>query len=167
MNIWFQFFPSLLKFFLIFTLIQAFRYFLLAGGTTLALLKTNENWLKHRRIQKTPLLKKDLLREMYYSIGTFFIFGGILSFIFHPAIIKHTQLYFEWGEKGYPWLIFSFLFLFLFHDTYFYWMHRLVHHPKLFNLIHRVHHLSTNPSPLAAQAFHPLEALLPPSADRN
>ena len=39
-------------------------------------------------------------------------------------------------------------------------MHRLVHLPKFFNHVHQVHHLSTNPSPLAAQAFHPLEAIL-------
>ena len=45
-------------------------------------------------------------------------------------------------------------------STYFYWMHRAVHSPRLFKLIHLIHHRSTNPSPLAAYAFHPLEAFL-------
>jgi sterol desaturase/sphingolipid hydroxylase (fatty acid hydroxylase superfamily) len=46
------------------------------------------------------------------------------------------------------------------HDTYFYWVHRAMHHPALFKIFHRVHHLSTNPSPWAAFAFHPFEALV-------
>ncbi|MFN9951035.1 MAG: sterol desaturase family protein [Bacteroidota bacterium] len=46
------------------------------------------------------------------------------------------------------------------HDTYFYFAHRVMHHKKLFTLFHLVHHKSTNPSPWAAYAFHPLEALV-------
>ena len=46
------------------------------------------------------------------------------------------------------------------HETYFYWMHRAVHTRKLFKHVHRVHHMSNNPSPLAAYSFHPLEAIL-------
>jgi uncharacterized protein (DUF2147 family) len=54
----------------------------------------------------------------------------------------------------------AFPLLFLIHDTYFYWMHRFIHHPKLFKWFHLVHHRSVNPSPWAAYAFHPLEAFL-------
>ena len=46
------------------------------------------------------------------------------------------------------------------HDTYFYWSHRLIHLPNLFNGIHRVHHLSNNPTPWATFSFHPLEAII-------
>ena len=46
------------------------------------------------------------------------------------------------------------------HDTYFYWTHRLMHHPGLFKTFHRVHHQSTNPSPWASFAFHPTEAIV-------
>jgi Delta7-sterol 5-desaturase len=48
----------------------------------------------------------------------------------------------------------------LIHDTYFYWTHRAMHHPRLFRAFHRVHHLSTTPSPWAAYAFSPLEAIV-------
>ncbi|MFZ6012980.1 MAG: sterol desaturase family protein [Bacteroidota bacterium] len=34
-----------------------------------------------------------------------------------------------------------------------------MHRRPIFNIVHRVHHLSTNPSPWAAMAFHPLEAV--------
>ena len=46
------------------------------------------------------------------------------------------------------------------HDAYFYRAHRLMHHPKIFARVHLVHHKSTDPSPWAALAFHPFEAVL-------
>ena len=46
------------------------------------------------------------------------------------------------------------------HDAYFYFAHRLMHHPKIFKHVHLVHHKSTNPSPWAAYSFHPLEAIV-------
>ena len=46
------------------------------------------------------------------------------------------------------------------HDTYFYWMHRAIHHPSLFKRIHYSHHKSTNPSPLAAYTFSLIEGVL-------
>ncbi|MEM7658110.1 MAG: sterol desaturase family protein, partial [Bacteroidota bacterium] len=42
----------------------------------------------------------------------------------------------------------------------FYWMHRLMHHPRLFKAVHLIHHTSTNPSPWTSYAFHPLEAVI-------
>jgi sterol desaturase/sphingolipid hydroxylase (fatty acid hydroxylase superfamily) len=51
------------------------------------------------------------------------------------------------------------LYLFL-HDTYFYWTHRAMHHPKLFPVIHRVHHQSKQPTPWAAFSFHWTESVI-------
>ena len=47
----------------------------------------------------------------------------------------------------------------LVHDAYFYWMHRAMHHPRIYRRAHLVHHRSTNPTPWAAFAFHPIEAV--------
>src|SRR5258708_7619600 len=46
------------------------------------------------------------------------------------------------------------------HDTYFYWTHRLMHTRALFRIFHGVHHLSRNPTPWTAYAFHPLESIV-------
>lgn len=35
-----------------------------------------------------------------------------------------------------------------------------MHHPKVYRYVHLVHHQSRNPSPWAAFAFHPLEAVV-------
>ena len=36
----------------------------------------------------------------------------------------------------------------------------MIHHPLFYRVVHKTHHLSTNPSPWAAMAFHPLESVL-------
>ena len=46
------------------------------------------------------------------------------------------------------------------HAAYFYWAHKLVHHPKRFRLYHRRHHLSMNPSPFTAYSFDIREAAI-------
>ena len=146
--------------FLRITTFQALRYFVFAGGATLLVLKARETFLQKHRIQKTSLKKADFLRELKYSLFTFFIYGLIFALIFNPHVRPLTQVYLNINEHGLWWSVLSFPALMLIHDTYFYWMHRMVHKPALFNSIHRVHHLSTNPSPLAAQSFHPIEAVL-------
>jgi len=45
-------------------------------------------------------------------------------------------------------------------DTRFYWTHRAMHHPWLFNRMHRVHHESVDPTPFTACSFHPAEAIV-------
>jgi Delta7-sterol 5-desaturase len=71
-----------------------------------------------------------------------------------------TQLYLDIDRHGWGWFWISVGAIILLHDTYFYWTHRLMHHPRLFRWFHRGHHLSTNPSPWAAYAFDPLEAFV-------
>jgi sterol desaturase/sphingolipid hydroxylase (fatty acid hydroxylase superfamily) len=68
--------------------------------------------------------------------------------------------YDEIDKYGMLWFWFAFPVMLLVHDAYFYFTHRLMHHPKLFKWFHLIHHKSTNPSPWAAFSFHPLEAVI-------
>ncbi len=141
----------------VFTAIQFVRYILFAGVTYIVFWKLKNNFTEKNRIQKNNFAKKDLRREFLYSVSNCFIFGFILAISFYDRQIdifnlKMTASYLE----SIGWIIF----LILFHDTYFYWMHKTLHHPKMFNWTHKVHHLSKNPSPFAALSFHPLEGVL-------
>lgn len=42
-------------------------------------------------------------------------------------------------------------------DFFFYWMHRALHHPKLYSHIHKMHHESKSTIALSAASTHPLE----------
>jgi sterol desaturase/sphingolipid hydroxylase (fatty acid hydroxylase superfamily) len=91
---------------------------------------------------------------------TISIFAVVPLCILHvPAIARTTTFYTKIDQHGWFYFFLAFPLMFFVHDTYFYWMHRLIHHKKLFKLVHLVHHQSTNPSPWAAYAFHPLEAV--------
>lgn len=71
------------------------------------------------------------------------------------AIYQNVSSPLEWLYLPVSILIFLAL-----HDTYFYWTHRWMHHPKVYPLTHRTHHLSKQPTPWAAFSFHPWEAII-------
>merc|ERR1712137_252614 len=45
-------------------------------------------------------------------------------------------------------------------DTYFYWVHRSLHHHSVYSLIHRLHHRSKQLTPLSAASFSALELFI-------
>ncbi len=122
-------------------------------------------WIKRRswqlkKIQSKFPTNKDYLREIIYSVLTAFIFAAIGYVVFLTPLTAYTQAYFNIQERGVGYLIFSILLIIVIHDTYFYWTDRFMHYPRVYRWFHKVHHLSTNPSPWAAMAFHPLEAVV-------
>jgi Delta7-sterol 5-desaturase len=113
-----------------------------------------------RKIQELFPERAELRREFRYSLGSLAIFAavGVLTVMLHQA--GWIQLYLKVGRYGWGYLCFSVVALIFIHDTWFYWTHRLMHRPRLFPILHRVHHLSHNPTPWAAFSFHPLEAVV-------
>lgn len=137
------------------------RYFIIAGVFFLIFYILFSSKFSNRRIQQKKHKGSDYRREIFYSLLTIIIFSVVPVFFLTNNLTKpYTTIYIKISDHG--WLYFMFLFpvMFIVHDTYFYWCHRLMHHPKLFNLLHLVHHKSTNPSPWTAYSFHPLEALI-------
>lgn len=118
-----------------------------------------EAW-KFRRIQQKFPLPNDYAREILYSISTTLIFALVGYTVFLSPFAKYTQVYHDIEQRGVAYFLASIVMMLLLHDTYFYWTHRLMHRKAVFRIVHRVHHLSTNPSPWAAMAFHPIEAVI-------
>ena len=137
------------------------RYFLIAGAAFLLYYVVLNKWLASKKIQQRNQKFRDYAREIGYSVCTIAIFGTVpILLIKNPAVVPYTTYYTDISLHGWPYFILAFPIMLLLHDTWFYWTHRLMHHPKLFNIFHLVHHKSTNPSPWAAYAFHPLEAVV-------
>ncbi len=141
-------------------LIVASRYLLIAGlGWWICY-----TWPRPRRylrkIQARWPSGKQVRSEIAHSLLTAAIFATIIYGIF--LYDRHVQpvLYHDIATYGWAWFWLSIPAMMIIHDTYFYWAHRLMHHPRLFRLVHRVHHNSRTPTPWAAFSFHPLEALL-------
>ncbi len=113
-----------------------------------------------RRIQRRFPARKDYLRELGYSAVSVALFAAMGVLIFHSPLTPYSRIYWDFAERSTAWYVFSFVLMVFTHDAYFYWIHRAMHHPALYRRVHLVHHRSTNPSPWAAYAFHPVEAFL-------
>ena len=112
-----------------------------------------------RKIQQKMPKMSDYLRDFLFSFLSITIFATVT--ITTLTILRpYTNVYNDIHEYGTAYYIFTWIWMLLLHDTWFYWSHRLMHHPKVFKYVHLVHHKSTNPSPWTAYAFHPLEALI-------
>lgn len=116
--------------------------------------------LMHLFIQRTFPKSKQLWKEFAYSMSTVIIFSLVGFGIYSAEHAGLTLIYNNVDHYGVTYMAISFGITLLFHDFYFYWTHRLMHHKKLFRHVHRIHHESTNPSPWAAYSFHPWEALV-------
>lgn len=141
---------------------NGFIYIIFALPAFLLLWVIGKNFFKARRIQqKQRSNKTQISREILFSISTLLIFCAIDVGLFLAAEHGYTLIYYgddHQYSSGYFW--FSIVIMLLLHDTYFYWAHRLMHHPFLYKYVHKVHHDSIDPSPFAAFSFHPLEALV-------
>ena len=142
------------------TLSDAFWYALMAGSTYLFFHVTYCERLRHRRISERPVGHRQIPREILHSLRSMAIFGLMGGFVRFATLSGWTRMYQRFDDYGWTWFFVSLVLMILIHDTYFYWTHRLMHHRRLFKLFHRTHHLSTSPTPWAAYAFSPLEALV-------
>ena len=105
-------------------------------------------------------LEPQIRREISWSLASAFLYGapaGLLAWGWQAH--GWTRVYSDVGAYPLWWLPASVLVYLLHHDAWFYWMHRLMHRPRLFRAAHAVHHASKPPTAWAAMSFHPLEAL--------
>lgn len=148
------------KHFWVIFLVIILRYFILASVAFLIFYVFRRRKKFFKKIQPKLPGNKDYLREILYSCITAAVFASIGYIVFVTPVSHYTQAYFDISKHSSAYFLFSILLMILVHDTYFYWTHRWMHRRSVFKIVHRVHHLSTNPSPWAAMAFHPIEAVI-------
>lgn len=140
---------------------ETFTYALIATPFFLVFWVFLKSKLKHRRIQEKQRSTPKLIRhEIKYSFTSLLIFSTINVCIYAAHKNGFTKIYDNVIDYGWGYLAFSIVLMIFLHDTWFYFTHRLMHHPLLFKYVHKVHHQSVDPSPFAAFSFHPLEALV-------
>jgi Delta7-sterol 5-desaturase len=149
------------KQFVLLTLDNAVKYILVALPFFLVFYVFFRKKLASRKIQEKFPKQQDYVREISFSVLSVIIFSVPPLLMLHSESIRpHTTYYTETCKYGLPYFILAFPLMLLMHDTYFYWAHRIMHLPAIFKQVHLVHHKQTNPSPWAAYAFHPFEAVI-------
>lgn len=116
--------------------------------------------LRHRKISPRDPAPGQIRREVWQSLRSIAIWGAINVGVIYATSRGWTRFYRSIDEYGWGWFALSFVLMIVAHDAYFYWTHRLMHHPKLYRLVHRDHHLSTSPTVWGSYAFGPLEAIV-------
>lgn len=136
------------------------RYFLIAGLFYAIFYKWSKTKWQHRKISSRGYKPEQFKKEVLWSLLTAAIFAfsgtatGLLWQKGYTAIYTKVSAYPLW------WLPVSLLLALLAHETYYYWLHRWMHQPRIFRIVHKVHHDSKITSPWTAFSFHPLEGLL-------
>ena len=150
---------------IIFYVFNVAKYFFVAGGFFLIFYVYFPDKFKHSKIQPNHTQKKsDFIREIYHSNITLIIGIFVVPVLLFTPLEKYTNFKFSYTELPYNlslwWSPVIFLVVLVLHDTYFYWIHWIMHRPKLFKRFHLIHHKSHDPTSLAAISFNYPEAML-------
>jgi Delta7-sterol 5-desaturase len=133
------------------------RYFLVVGIAYYFFWHKPSGFALSRRLYSTLPKRRQLFAELYWSTVTSLIFaviGAAMYWGWQQGVIKVDL------DAGFLQSALTLVIYAVIHETYFYWVHRLMHHPALYKRLHLVHHYSVKPSPFASFSFHPAEALL-------
>ena len=144
----------------IFFLILLTRYFVTAGIFYVYYMKLKSGKDKKRILSRRAAKKSQIKKEIYWSTISSVVFAvfGALTYLLY--LHGNTAIYIEPEKFGYWYLPVSLVLVLFIHETYYYWMHRVMHFPRIYKWVHKVHHKSLSPTPWSSFSFHPWESLL-------
>jgi Delta7-sterol 5-desaturase len=135
------------------------RYFLVAGAIYLVFyLPIVQTLINRHLIHQFPswLSIQHDINLSILSTGVFALTAATIMLAYnngYTLLYSHPQQYRLW------YLGVSYVAVLILQDTYFFFTHRLCHHPLLFRWLHKGHHQSRYPTPLTSFAFDPLDAV--------
>ncbi len=151
---------SQLMYWLAYFVLLSLRYVIFAGAAYLIFYVWRRRASFRKKIQQKFPERKRISYEVKYSMSSLAIFATMALGTRWATVNGYTQIYTDFSEYSWAYFIFTVVAFIFIHDAYFYFTHRAMHHPKIFKHVHKVHHMSNNPTPWAAFSFHPLEALV-------
>jgi Delta7-sterol 5-desaturase len=136
------------------------RYFLLSWLFYSIFYVWQRHKWKSRKINQRDYRPGQFKQEIIRSNITAFIFGisGALLLLLWQN--EYVKIYHDIHAYAWWWLPVSLIIALVLQETYYYWLHRWMHIPKVYKLVHKWHHDSHIASPWTAFSFHPLEGLI-------
>ncbi|MFN7119695.1 MAG: sterol desaturase family protein [Saprospiraceae bacterium] len=145
---------------LVVSIVVFLRYVLVAGTFYLIFYGFAKARFAHRKINFRLRQPGQSWKEVRWSALTSLAFGVAGTLMLLAWQQGYTRIYQHIGDYGYAYLVASLFIALLAHETYYYWLHRWMHRPKVYRLVHKVHHDSIVTSPWTSFSFHPLESIL-------
>jgi sterol desaturase/sphingolipid hydroxylase (fatty acid hydroxylase superfamily) len=134
-------------------------YFLVSGGMYWLFYSALRETFADRKLHRSPPLRQAIHRDIWLSTLSAGVFALAAAFILTQYDLGATLLYTDLNLDGLWYLGVSFLAVLILQDAYFYFTHRLFHHPWLFKKLHQGHHRSGDPTPWTSFAFDLPEAI--------
>jgi Delta7-sterol 5-desaturase len=143
------------------TAIIAARYLLISGLLYWLLWQRGGEKLRAKRLNRDRPMRSLINQEIRLSLLSSALFAAPAAAAAVSFMHGGTKIYTDWSAYGgLPYMLLSVLIYLVVQDSYYYWAHRLMHHPHLFRWMHAGHHRSRQPTPFASFAFDPAEAAL-------
>jgi Delta7-sterol 5-desaturase len=99
-------------------------------------------------------------RELWNAVFAMAAGAFLSSVMIYLATQGMTQIYFDLSDHHVLVALAGIPMLLLVNDAWFYWVHRILHHPRIYKYVHAEHHRSMVVNPLTSFSFHWLEPIL-------
>ncbi len=136
------------------------RYWVIAGLPYLVLYVMKPRFSAARKVQAAFPPAAMVRFEFFWGNVSSALIAATLILAFAGWKAGYAKIYTDEGLFGAAWYYGSIVAMAAIHDAWFYWTHRLLHHPLFFRRFHATHHRSLNPTPWASLSFHPVEEVL-------
>lgn len=136
------------------------RYWVVAGLPYFVLYVVRPAFARRRKVQPDYPAPSLVRFEFLWGNVSSVLVAVSLLLAFAGWKAGWTRIYTDPAQHGFGWYYGSIAAMAAIHDAWFYWTHRLLHHPRLFRRFHAIHHRSLNPTPFASLSFHPVESVL-------
>ena len=147
-------------YYLVFLGVTIARYFLIAGGAYWLFYVLLGKFLPKKSLRLKQPMGSVIRKDIKLSVLSAVVFAFCAVLILSEYRLGVTLLYTNPYEYGLWYLGVSFVGVLMLQDTYFYFIHRLFHHPLVFRWMHCGHHSSGEPTPWSSFAFDLPEAIL-------
>ncbi|CAN7556451.1 sterol desaturase family protein [Phenylobacterium sp. LjRoot219] len=116
-------------------------------------------YLRARKIQPNGFRWRIFRNEIFFAVvnvaASGVLIGGTTTFLREHGFITFNTAPASWWVIAAEFALYFFAF-----DTYFYWLHRLMHIEPVYTWVHKIHHRSISPNPLTTLSVNPLESLI-------
>ena len=112
-------------------LLSIIRYVVFGGLAFVVFYMALKNSGRIKKIQPRWPRSEDYQREVFYSFITFIIFAFVPIVLNHPWVKPYTKIYKNFNAHPAWYFILVFPLMLIIHDTYFYFTHRIMHHPLI------------------------------------
>ncbi|KAL6245147.1 c-5 sterol desaturase [Rhinocladiella similis] len=108
--------------------------------------------------QHPKYLKNQVRLEIAQAVQAIPVMAILTAGCMLAEVRGYSKMYDSLSEAPFSlYNIIQFPFFVLFTDFLIYWIHRGLHHPRVYKTLHKPHHKWIMPTPFASHAFHPVD----------